>query len=194
MSSQQALGRLDYMKRGCQAVYAYHKALNPAAAGRADPAAAGRAATGAAGRVGGKAKGAIKRPAAALAGQTDRLQGQQHSQLQPQQPLWQQLLQQPQQLQPQQPPLRVIAPRTGNAAEACAAAVASSSAWSTQPGGAQHGLGVSWQGYMQGSLGGAIGGSPLAPITPGASLSQGYVPCTQADFAYIEKHLFPSNP
>ncbi|KAJ9507334.1 hypothetical protein QJQ45_006291 [Haematococcus lacustris] len=28
MSSQQALGRLDYMKRGCQAVYAYHKALN----------------------------------------------------------------------------------------------------------------------------------------------------------------------
>ncbi|GFH18047.1 hypothetical protein HaLaN_14783 [Haematococcus lacustris] len=27
MSSQQALGRLDYMKRGCQAVYAYHKAL-----------------------------------------------------------------------------------------------------------------------------------------------------------------------
>ncbi|KAL6759477.1 hypothetical protein V8C86DRAFT_2573073, partial [Haematococcus lacustris] len=28
MSSQQALGRLDYMKRGCQAVYAYHKALS----------------------------------------------------------------------------------------------------------------------------------------------------------------------
>ncbi|KAJ9507350.1 hypothetical protein QJQ45_006319 [Haematococcus lacustris] len=28
MSSQRALGRLDYMKRGCQAVYAYHKALS----------------------------------------------------------------------------------------------------------------------------------------------------------------------
>ncbi|KAJ9530366.1 hypothetical protein QJQ45_000743 [Haematococcus lacustris] len=206
MSSQQALGRLDYMKRGCQAVYAYHKALT-----------AGRADTAAAGRVGGKAKGAIKRTAAVLAGlngtQTqlhDRLQGpllqlqmrQQHSQLQPQQPLWQPQHQQPQQQQPQQLPLRVFAPGAGNQAEASAAAVAMSSAaavamssaWSTQLGVAEHGLGVSWQGYMQSSLGGASGGSPLAPITPGASLSQGYVPGTQADFAYIEKHLFPSNP
>ncbi|KAJ9528417.1 hypothetical protein QJQ45_020296 [Haematococcus lacustris] len=37
-----------------------------------------------------------------------------------------------------------------------------SSAWSTQLGGAQHGLGVSWQGYMQCSLGGASGSS--APL------------------------------
>ncbi|KAJ9511899.1 hypothetical protein QJQ45_004502 [Haematococcus lacustris] len=41
-------------------------------------------------------------------------------------------------------------------------------------------------------MGGTSGGSPLAPITPGASLSQGYVHGTQVDFAYIEKHLFLS--
>ncbi|KAJ9517711.1 hypothetical protein QJQ45_004023 [Haematococcus lacustris] len=191
MSSQQALGRLDYMKRGCQAAYAYHKALSPE-----DKATAQVWARDAESELQKAIKerdearepatqpGAIKRTAAALAGPLAGLQG-------PllQEPLQRPQQQQPQQQQPQQLPLRVFAPGAGNQAEEVM-----SSAWSSQQGVAEHGLGVSWQGYMQGSLGGASGGSPLAPITPGASLSQGYVPGTQVDFAYIEKHLFPSNP